>query len=134
MWALIFLLGCACFDLRSRSMPVWFLVMGSIGTGIYRVCHMQHNPMLWMGGAGIGLLFFLVSKCTKEAIGYGDSWIILLLGVYLGVWNVLWLLSIAFVLVGGMALVYLAKNTYGKTISIPFVPFLAIAYAGVMYL
>lgn len=82
----------------------------------------------------VGVLFLIISKCTKEAIGYGDSWMILLLGVYLGLWNILWLLSIAFVLSGVMSAFVLRKNKYFSKVSFPFIPFLAVSYAGVMYL
>ena len=40
-------------------------------------------------GIGVGVLFLLVSKVTEEAIGYGDSVAIMILGGYLGFWK-LW--------------------------------------------
>lgn len=103
MWILIFLLGCAWVDLKTRSLPVWVLTLASVSMGIFRVCNWKNSTWLWLGGAVVGVLFLIISKCTKEAIGYGDSWMILLLGVYLGLWNILWLLSIAFVLSGVMS-------------------------------
>lgn len=90
--------------------------------------------LLWIGGAGIGILFFFISKYTREAIGYGDSWIILLLGIYLGLWDLLWLLSIAFTVTGVLAVFLLAFRKCSRKITIPFVPFLTLAYVGVMYL
>ena len=37
-----------------------------------------------MGGVLIGIVFWLISKYSNETIGYGDSWIISLMGIYLG--------------------------------------------------
>lgn len=90
--------------------------------------------MLWLGGAGVGILFFVVSKFTKEAIGYADSWMILLLGIYLGLWDILWLLSISLIISGIVAVILLIKFKYSRKIAFPFIPFLAIAYIGVMWL
>lgn len=134
MWLLIFLFGCACMDLKTRSLPVWVLTLASVSIGIFRICNWENRTFLWLGGAGVGIMFFIISKYTGEAIGYGDSWMILLLGVYLGLWNVLWLLSIAFVLSGMVSVLVLGKNKYSHKASFPFIPFLAVSYMGVMYL
>lgn len=134
MWILIFLIGCACLDLKMKSLPVWLLMTASVSLGIYRVCNWEESGALWLGGAGIGILFLIISRLTDEAIGYGDSWMILLLGIYLGLWDILWLLSIAFVLSGMTSVVLLVRNRYSRKLSFPFIPFLALSYAGVMYL
>ena len=47
-------------------------------------------------GIGVGVLFLLVSKVTEEAIGYGDSVAIMILGEYLGFWKVVVVLAAAF--------------------------------------
>ena len=47
-------------------------------------------------GIGVGVLFLLVSKVTEEAIGYGDSVAIMILGGYLGFWKVVGVLAVAF--------------------------------------
>mgnify|MGYP000600478300 CR=1 FL=1 len=47
-------------------------------------------------GIGVGVLFLLVSKVTEEAIGYGDSVAIMILGGYLGFWKVVGVLAAAF--------------------------------------
>ena len=86
-----------------------------------------------MGGIGIGILFFIVSKVTKEAIGYGDSWLILLLGLYLGASKVLQLLFAASLGAAVVSLFYLWKYHWKRNATLPFVPFLVLAYLGVMF-
>lgn len=134
MWVFLFLSGCALIDLRTRKLPVWILVLASGVVVVFRICHWEKHTFLWLGGIAVGAVFLLVSKLTDEALGYGDSWMIMLLGIYLGLWDVLLLLSMAFLLSGMMALVFLIRNKWSKKVSFPFVPFLALSYMGVMCL
>lgn len=46
----------------------------------------------------VGILFLLISKVTEEGFGYGDSLAILILGIYLGFWGLIGVLSGAFLL------------------------------------
>lgn len=134
MWILMWLTGCALIDIRKREIPVWILVLASAGIGIFRVLHWENNTAVWIGGIVVGVVFLLVSRFTEEALGYGDSWIILLLGIYLGLWDVLWLLSIAFMLSGVVAAVVLFRHSWSRKAAFPFIPLLAVSYIGVMYL
>jgi prepilin signal peptidase PulO-like enzyme (type II secretory pathway) len=78
------------------------------------------------------LFFFFISKFTKEAIGYGDSWLILILGIYLGSFEVLQVLFWATILAAIVALFLLCKKRCKRNITIPFVPYLAVAFLGVV--
>ena len=73
----------------------------------------------------MGVLFLLVSKVTEEAIGYGDSVAIVILGGYLGVWKVVGVLAAAF-FTSGVCSVILAFRRRVKTM--PFFPFLTLGY------
>lgn len=101
---------------------------------VYRIWNWEGGALLWLGGAGVGALFLAVSRISDEALGYGDSWLILFLGILLGLRDILWLLSMAFMLSGAFSIVLLMRNRYSRKMSFPFVPFLALAYMGVMYL
>lgn len=46
-----------------------------------------------------------ISKITNEAIGYGDSLAILILGIYLGIWGLLEVLMTAFFILGIIGLI-----------------------------
>ena len=80
------------------------------------------------GGAGVGILFLLVSKVTREGFGYGDSWAILALGIYLGLWGVLDVLVGTFCFLAVAALVCLTAKKMSRKHTIPFIPFLAAGY------
>lgn len=76
-------------------------------------------------GIGVGVLFLLVSKVTEEAIGYGDSVAIMILGGYLGFWKVVGVLAAAF-FTSGVCSVILAFR--GRVKTMPFFPFLTLGY------
>lgn len=65
----------------------------------------------------MGVLFLLVSKVTEEAIGYGDSVAIMILGGYLGFWKVVGALAVAF-FTSGVCSVILAFR--GRVKTMPF--------------
>lgn len=78
--------------------------------------------------------FLMLSKWTREGLGYGDSWMILILGISLGLWDILLLLSIALTCSGILAGILLIKGKWSKKVSFPFIPFLMVGYVGVLYL
>ena len=83
-------------------------------------------------GLGIGVGFLLISKCTEEQIGYGDSWLILVLGIYVGFEKLLILLFTASLGAAIFSLIFCMIHKWNRNFTIPFVPFLAAAYLGVM--
>ena len=85
---------------------------------------------LWvlLGGILAGAVFLLISKVTDEEVGYGDSWGILVLGTYMGIWRLLEVLSIAFLLLGAAAGAVLCTKRMSRKCALPFFPFLAGGY------
>lgn len=132
-WVILILLTlCAVHDWKKREIPLVLLVIMSIGVSVFVIC-CHTEPLLSRGiGAFLGIGFFLVSKCTKEAVGYGDSWLILLIGIYLGGLRALQVLFLASVAAGIGSLFCLWKNHWNRNVTIPFVPFMAVAYLGVI--
>lgn len=79
-------------------------------------------------GVLLGVLFLAISKITKESIGYGDSWIFLILGGVLGIWQLLICLIIAFLTCFVYGIVMIAIKKCRIKEEVPFLPFLFIAY------
>ena len=131
---LALLVACAICDWKWREIPLYLLIVMSVDVLILAIGCGGLRLGLRLGGALVGVLFFLIGKCTKEAIGYGDSWLMLLLGVYLGAMQLLQLLLIASVVAGVISLFFLWKKRWKKTVAIPFVPFLVVGYLGVVFL
>ena len=85
-----------------------------------------------MFGLGIGVGFLLISRLTQEQIGYGDSWLILILGMYVGSGKLITLLLVASFGAALFSLIFCMVHRWNRNFTIPFVPFLAAAYVGVM--
>lgn len=134
-WVIFLLLViCSVSDLRKRTIPILFLLILSVAVLGFTIFGDSVGVRLRVGGALLGILFLLISKCTKEAIGYGDSWLILLLGIQLGYLEAIGVLFAASLLAGVASLFFLWKCNWKRNTSLPFVPFLSISYLGAMLL
>lgn len=134
-WSILLLLGmCSISDLRKKTIPVVTLIVFSVAVVGFVILDDAVSIRMRVGGVLMGVLFLLISKCSKEAIGYGDSWLILLLGSYLGYLRAMEVLFGASLLAGVVSVFFLWKCRWRKTAALPFVPFLSISYLGVLIL
>jgi len=75
-----------------------------------------------------GLLCLFLGKITNESVGYGDGYLISIIGMYIGLWKTVSLVVIALFLIGTLALGMLVfKKGTGKT-EVPFIPALLMAF------
>lgn len=133
-WFVLILLAVASvIDWRKREIPITLLFIMSAGITIFAIYCKDITIWYRLAGGALGMMLFVVSTVTKEAIGYGDSWLILLLGVQLGIFRVLQLLFTASLLAVIFAVFYLWVRKWNRNATLPFVPFLTIAYLGVMF-
>ena len=134
-WVIFLLLVmCSISDFKKKTMPAVLLIVLSITVLGFAIFGDSVGVRLRVGGAILGMLFLLISKCTKEAIGYGDSWLILLLGIQLGYLEAISVLFAASLLAGVASLFFLWKCNWKRDTSLPFVPFLSVSYLGAMLL
>lgn len=85
---------------------------------------------VWVAGLGCGIVFLMISKWSQEGIGYGDSWMILNMGIFLGIWNLLGMLMLAFLVAAMAAGAGLWSGKWKRTTRMSFYPFLLIGYLG----
>jgi len=133
-WGVLCILAvCSYIYIRIHKIPVGLLIFWGI---FVLVCHIVLKEIdIWLiaGGAAAGLLFLAVSKATKEALGYGDSLGILILGIQVGLWELLELLLVTFFLLAAFAGMALWRKKMTGQCVLPFFPFLLAGYA-VMFL
>lgn len=129
---LCFLAVCTYWDIRRRTLPVVLLREGTLLSVLYVVCSGREYWYLHLAGAGVGLFFLLVSKITKEAIGYGDGWMICILGTFLGISDLLEVLAAAWLLLSMTAMICLVKKKWSRKTAFPLVPFLMTGYVFVV--
>ena len=69
----------------------------------------------------MGVLFLGFSWATRERMGYGDSWAILILGIFLGLWGLLEVLAAAFFFLCGQFLSsFLPERKCPGGLAVPF--------------
>lgn len=76
----------------------------------------------------VGIVLYLISILSHGKVGKGDAFLVTSMGVYLGFWNnltILWMASVMAAIFGVVACVFFRKE---KEESLPFVPFLLVAY------
>lgn len=125
---------CAAWDWKRREIPVWLLLaFQAIALGAAIFCS-EETLESRAAAFGLGMLFFLFSKITDQAIGYADSWIILSLGIYLGIKKLLLVLFVASFTAAIVSLVILWIRKWNRKDTIPFIPFLILGYTGMILL
>lgn len=121
------------WDIYKQKLPIGYLLFFSICVIWHQI---TEGKMVWyelVMGAGVGVIFLMISKMTEEQIGYGDSWMILNMGIFLGVWRVLLMLCLGFTICAVFSGIGMMCRKLRKESRIPFLPFLLIAYMGVIW-
>ena len=129
-----FLTMAAWSDLRKKQIPLWLLLSMAACSIVFRCIWVENTVISTIGGIMIGLFFFVMSRITREAIGYGDSSLMLILGIYLGGMKLLQMVFVASVGASLFSIIFCMKQGWRRNSTIPFVPFLTAAYLGVILL
>ena len=114
-------------DMRTKKIRNWYLWLGGIMGLAYKGLAMIKGTSFfqeWALAMIPGLFLLLIAKVTKENIGYGDGWVLLILGNFFSLMEILSILQIAvfFVMICSLALLCSKKVT--GSYQIPFLPFL----------
>lgn len=128
----VYMIILSVMDIRWRKLHFAFLLSGGGLAVLGCLCERAEPGMLLAAGGAVGIIFLVISKVTKESLGYGDSILILILGVFIGFWNLLYLLLTAFFLAAVFSSIMMLKNRFSRKTAFPFVPFLTAAYIGGM--
>lgn len=128
---------CTYTDIRKRKIYKWSLALYSLLIVVGNLAGLVSHPFFWgekesaaevvsamTAGTIPGLLCVLISRCSRQAIGYGDGILIALCGMALGAGFCIQILSAAFFFSGVWALVLVAVCRKSRKYEMPFVPFL----------
>ena len=128
----LYLVILTVMDLKRRKLKLSVLLAGGIliPAGVFFSSGV--SPVYLAAGGAVGAVFLGISKITEESFGYGDSILILIMGCFIGFWDILTLLMAAFMMAAVFSLVLLIRGRFRRKDSFPFVPFLTAAYIGGM--
>ncbi len=135
MWTIVVgaqLCGLSILDIRRKCLPLIAVMAIFITVVIQCLCEPTSFGE-YVASALVGGGFLLISRLSREALGYGDSLLILILGIQLGFWGLLATLTYSMFLLGVSSLIYLVLKGNHREISIPFVPILTVGYLLAVY-
>ncbi len=122
------LTGLSVMDCKIRKVPGDVLLICMAGSIIYQAVTKTVDWRLSVTGGLVGIMFLGMSRFTREAIGYGDSLAILILGIYLGIWGLVAVLVAAFFILAVIALMCIVMRRKKNNLTFPFYPFLTAGY------
>lgn len=128
----ICVLSFLCFnsylDIRKGQISLGSAAVYAAMGVLYIALHRQQRLILLVGAVP-GLLLLSAAKFSGGAVGMGDGLVVLVCGLYMGIWKTLEFTMLALLLAAvwaGFLMIFKKKN---RKASFPFVPFLLAAYA-----
>ena len=131
---ILYLMVGGYFDVKEKLLPTkLFVIFGSFFF-VSNFFRNNQNLKEMMLGSLVGMVLLMIGWFTREAIGYGDGFGVVVLGMVEGFSMTIQIVWLAFVLSGIYGLWQLIILRKGKTDSIPFFPFLFLAKLGALIL
>lgn len=115
-------------DWKEKQIYIYIpFLLGIVGLTLHLFLHKNSMADI-LAGIGVGAVFILISWIGKGCIGAGDGTVLMATGIFLGFWGNLQLIFVAFLLAAVAAVILLITKRKGRKDSMPFIPFLFLAY------
>lgn len=115
------------WDIRKGEISLAVTVVYTVLYILYLFLNRQRLIIL-LAGVLPGLLLLCIGRFSGGALGMGDGLMVMVSGLYMGIWKALEFIAFAFILAAIWAGA-LMTGERGVKFSFPFVPFLLVAYA-----
>lgn len=122
----LFLAVCAVFDSMRKQIPLVVVWLGMLAAICLRINGITGEEGLTAAALSLmpGMGFFLLGFLTREKVGYGDGWVLLMIGLFSGLFRCFLILLTGLLLESVVAVVLLAFKKIQRDKEIPFSPFL----------
>lgn len=131
MTVCLYLLWGAWQDFQNKRIKNSYLWVGELlGIALKTVCIVWDKCSFtdWLWALLPGIFLLITAKVTKEKIGMGDGWVVLILGNYLSVLEICYVFQTALIMVIIFFVVSLWRKKVTQKYEVPFLPFLWGAY------
>lgn len=122
----LFLAVCAVFDGLYKEIPLLVVWLGMFLAVCLQMFGAMGESGIWAAAVSLipGVGFFLLSFFSGEKVGYGDGWVLLMIGLFLGVYRCFLVLLAALLAESAVAVVLLIFKKIRTDKEISFCPFL----------
>lgn len=126
---LIIILGVICvFDIKRKKIPVYMLIILAAAGIISNFTVGEFDIEKRIIAMLPGMILLIVSMITKQQIGYGDGMIILIMGLYIDIDDILSIVLSSFLLSSIAAIILMTVFKKKKNFEMAFSTFLLIGY------
>ena len=132
----IFLGICAVYDGLERTIPLPVVWLGIIAALILHIQGLGGNGTWQSAALSVipGVMFWVLSFVTCEKVGYGDGWMLTMIGLYMGLWKCFLILTVGLILSSLVVLILLMLRKVSREYRLPFAPFLLLGMGVVVCL
>lgn len=123
----------AVFDIKWKKIPIIVTGIGAVSGGVI-LFFKEVSAIEVLLALLPGLCCLLYSKVSRQALGYGDAFLLCIMGLFFSMEDMMLLILAAFGMGGIMALALLLCFRKQRKYEIPFVPFLLAAYGVVVWI
>lgn len=128
---LSFMLTAVWQDLNRRSIALWVYIVYGVIAFLFKILLVWGDFTLWMEmgkSMAVGIIICMISRLTKGAVGEGDGWFFVVMGIYLGLWDNITLLLYGLLFCSlfslGIIMWGIIMNVDVSKKRLPFLPFL----------
>lgn len=130
MIAIVCMVILAVADIKEREVPIIFLMIFGVIAIVSVIIQGEWEWMTILYSLMPGAFLLAVSLCTRESIGYGDGWTVMILGLLIGAQGCFIAVCMGLILSAFFSVVLLALHKVNGKSKLPFLPFLAIGLGG----
>lgn len=122
----LFLAVCAVFDGLYKQIPLAVVWLGMLTAICLQISGAMGETGILTAAVSLvpGAGFLLLSFFSREKVGYGDGWVLLMIGLFLGIYRCFLILIVGLAAESAIAIVLLAFRKIQRDKEIPFSPFL----------